>query len=238
VNCGSHIFLGALFTLALSWGGVILAPQMQLGQEAPVSRRPPAPDYPAARPGLAQQGLRVYRSLGCAGCHTQQVRPNSADINRGWGPRRTVARDFLYDQPVFLGTLRIGPDLANLAGRKPEHFAIPWKFQNPTNQLTELTQHLYQRLYDPRQDSPDAIMPSYPYLFEAREFKSEHLPVLEAGLTIKLNTKRPMPQQVTPKPVAQALAAYLLSLRAEVSLFEAPLPPAGRRKPAATGKAQ
>jgi len=29
--------------------------------------------YPVARPGLAQQGLQVYRANGCACCHSQQV---------------------------------------------------------------------------------------------------------------------------------------------------------------------
>jgi hypothetical protein len=35
-----------------------------------------------------------------------------ADLARGWGRRRTVARDYLRDQPVMLGTVRFGPDLA------------------------------------------------------------------------------------------------------------------------------
>ena len=34
------------------------------------------------------------------------------DIARGWGLRHSVAEDFLYDNVVQLGSLRIGPDLA------------------------------------------------------------------------------------------------------------------------------
>ncbi len=43
-----------------------------------------------------------------------------SDIGRGWGGgakpaqgRRTVARDYIYDDPVVLGVARNGPDLAN-----------------------------------------------------------------------------------------------------------------------------
>ena len=35
-----------------------------------------------------------------------------ADISRGWGLRHSVAEDFLYDDLVQLGSLRVGPDLA------------------------------------------------------------------------------------------------------------------------------
>ena len=40
-----------------------------------------------------------------------------ADISRGWGVRRSVAADFLYDSPVQLGAQRIGPDLADVGAR-------------------------------------------------------------------------------------------------------------------------
>jgi hypothetical protein len=34
--------------------------------------------------------------------------PTGADISRGWGVRRSVAADFLYDSPVQLGSQRAG----------------------------------------------------------------------------------------------------------------------------------
>jgi hypothetical protein len=37
------------------------------------------------------------------------------DIARGWGLRGSVAEDYLYDNPVQLGSLRAGPDLADEA---------------------------------------------------------------------------------------------------------------------------
>jgi cytochrome c oxidase cbb3-type subunit II len=42
--------------------------------------------------------------------------PTGADIPR-WGVRRSVAADFLYDSPVQLGSVRVGPDLANVGAR-------------------------------------------------------------------------------------------------------------------------
>ena len=46
--------------------------------------------------------------------------PAGADLEHGWGVRRSVAEDFLYDDPVQLGSLRAGPDLANIGLRSPD----------------------------------------------------------------------------------------------------------------------
>ncbi len=218
MNHGPFIFLAAFVTMAVSWCGMILVPQLQLGRQMPVAQAMPNPDYPVARPGLAQQGLQVYRSLGCAECHTQQVRPESADTYRGWGKRRTVAQDFLYDQPVLVGALRLGPDLANLATRDSLDFAVPWKFAT-TNHLAELEQLLYRHLYNPRATAPGSTMPSYRYLFDELPLKAG-----EARLPNAVDIAGAAPgRQIVPKREAQALVAYLLSLRADISLFEAPI---------------
>ena len=42
------------------------------------------------------------------------------DIERGWGKRRSVAEDYLFDSPVMLGSRRVGPDLANVGIRQPD----------------------------------------------------------------------------------------------------------------------
>src|SRR5438093_13621781 len=67
------VFLAAFLALSASWGGFVLAPQIQLGRAA--QTKPLGSDslYPSARPGLAAQGAQVYRSLGCVYCHSQQV---------------------------------------------------------------------------------------------------------------------------------------------------------------------
>ena len=74
MNQGPVIFLGVFFALVLSWFGLILQPQLQLGGAQPAADLyNPEATHPVARTGLAQRGLEVYRSLGCATCHTQQI---------------------------------------------------------------------------------------------------------------------------------------------------------------------
>ena len=78
------------------------------------------------------------------------------DMARGWGRRRTVAEDFLFDYPVMLGSQRIGPDLADVGARLPD---ANW--------------HL-AHLYAPRSKSDGSTMPPYRFLFEKRRNNHEH----------------------------------------------------------------
>jgi cytochrome c oxidase cbb3-type subunit 2 len=57
----------------------------------------------------------------------QQVRADYAgsDIERGWGTRRSAPRDYIFDRPVLIGRMRIGPDLANVGKRAPVEEAEP-----------------------------------------------------------------------------------------------------------------
>lgn len=236
MNHGALIFLSAFLTLALSWAGLVMTPQLQLGRLEPVPQPAPLPDYPTPRPGLAQQGLQVYRALGCAECHTQQVRPEGADLERGWGLRRTVAQDFLADAPVLLGAVRVGPDLANVGLREPARFAAPWKFVTESNHVEELERRLYLHLYQPRQLVPASVMPSYAFLFERWPLR----PGQGADpLALAVETMAPgrWPEQIVPGPRARALVAYLTSLRAEAPVFEAPLPGAAEAAGAAATNA-
>ena len=74
MNHGPLIFLGVFFALALSWFGLVFEPQLQLGNAQQATNVVNTAElYPQRRPGLAKQGLEVYRSLGCASCHSQQV---------------------------------------------------------------------------------------------------------------------------------------------------------------------
>jgi cytochrome c oxidase cbb3-type subunit II len=99
MNYGPLIFFGVFLTLASSWCGLVLIPQIQFGRQQAVKIEETGETYPLPRPGLAQQGLEVYRANGCVYCHSQQVRASGygADLARNWGQRRTVARDYLYD---------------------------------------------------------------------------------------------------------------------------------------------
>jgi cytochrome c oxidase cbb3-type subunit II len=211
MNSGPLLFLGLFATMACSWTGFILAPQLQLGgltqTNTVVVGDAVSLTYPVAEPGEAHAGAEIYRANGCAACHTQMVRPLDlgSDIQRGWGQRRSLAEDYLFEQPVMLGSQRIGPDLANY-GRLMD-----------TNNNNEI----YKRLYNPRLITPGSVMPPYRFLFETR--KIGLFPSTSAFVP-------PGPDapadgyEIVPRPAARALAAYLLSLRQEGFLFESPPP--------------
>lgn len=293
---GPLVFLAAFFALSTSWFGFVLAPQIQLGRAQPETNSANTAElYPQGRPGLARQGLDVYRANGCVACHSQQVRQTGSvcdvilaeigtnpvavvhalqdanvglhDLNapglsaglpkpilenvsfdtaisvvnavkptggkadielvalgpdlmrgRGWGKRLSVAADYLYDSPVLLGSQRVGPDLANVGMRLPD---ANW--------------HLLH-LYAPASLVPGSLMPPYRFLFELRRI--EWRPSPDALQFPKGFVGAPEDgYEVVPKPEARALVAYLLSLGANVSLFEAPMtvpPPPSTNAPAAT----
>ena len=126
------------------------------------------------------------------------------DIRRGWGLRRSVAADFLYDNPVQLGNLRVGPDLANVGAR-----------------LADANWHL-QHLYAPG-IVKNSAMPSFKFLFEVRKVGST--PSADALLSLPKEFAPADGYEVVPKPEAKQLVAYLLSLRADAPLYEAPFTP-------------
>ncbi len=68
MNKAPWIFLGVLFTLSLSWWGMVYGPATQLGGLTPDNG-----DGTALKPrvGLAKQGEQVYRENGCYYCHTR-----------------------------------------------------------------------------------------------------------------------------------------------------------------------
>lgn len=208
MNHGPLLFLGAFFAMALSWFGMVLEPQVQFGRSQPVPAVGTGDLFPQARSGLAQQGADVYRSLGCVTCHSQQVQPKGlgSDLDRGWGMRRSVAVDYLFDLPVQPGNLRVGPDLANVGLRLP---STDW--------------HLLH-LYDPRltmEPGRKSVMPPYRFLFEKRKIGRQ--PSRDA-LNLPPELAPGGGWEIVPKPEAVALAAYLVSLRNEASLFEALIP--------------
>jgi cytochrome c oxidase cbb3-type subunit II len=197
------LFLGCFAAMAASFWGLLLVPQVTLGQKELAKIEDTGSYYPAQRTGSAQAGADVYRAQGCVECHTQQVRPKGvgSDFERGWGRRRTIAEDYLLDNPVQIGALRLGPDLTNIGRRQPN-----------------AAYHL-QHLYNPRLVVPDSIMPRYTYLFEVRKLAEGQRPSAAA-----LPVKSEPGYEVIPKPEAIALAAYLQSLNAEAPLFSAPFP--------------
>jgi cbb3-type cytochrome oxidase cytochrome c subunit len=295
MNRGPLIFLAAFFSLATSWSGYVLAPQLQIGRLQQTNSVPAGATYPLGRPGLARQGLEIYRANGCAYCHSQQVTqsgttcdvlltdpgtnppallsalqtltsnadlvavrqdsavlqnsvlrdtntsasslsplpktvmhglsrsaadaavksltatgakasvwiaPEGPDLARGWGQRRSVAEDYLFDNPVMLGSQRIGPDLANIGVRQPN---AQW--------------HLLH-LYLPTSEVKGSTMPPYRFLFAKRKIQRQRSP---DALALPPEGATDPGYEVVPTPEAHALVAYLLSLRADAPLFVAPL---------------
>lgn len=133
-----------------------------------------------------------------------------ADIARGWGVRRSVATDFLYDHPVQLGSLRVGPDLANVGAR----------LADPNWQLAHL--------YAPKMAMTNSVMPSFKFLFEVRKLGAA--PSADA-LNLRKEFAPAAGYEVVPKLEAKQLVAYLLSLRADAPLYEAPFSPVTTAKP-------
>ena len=71
----SPLFFIAIFgALALSFGALVLGSRRQFGQLDAYFDAGEGAAFPARAPGLAARGMLVYRELGCAACHTQQVR--------------------------------------------------------------------------------------------------------------------------------------------------------------------
>jgi hypothetical protein len=126
-----------------------------------------------------------------------QIVPLGPEVARGWGTRLSVAHDYLYDTPLMLGETRLGPDLTAVGLRRPD-------------KMWHLT-----HLYDPKLQVSGSIMPRYPFLFEKR--KRGSVPSPDA---LPINGD----EEIIPSEKAEALVAYLLSLRAQLPLFEAPGP--------------
>ncbi len=115
------LVLGIFGTLAFSWLGLAYVPNWQIGHLDPQSDEEGTDVYPLPKSGMAESGRKVYVANGCFYCHSEQVRADYAasDIDRKWGDRRSAPRDYIFDRPVLLGKMRVGPDLANIGKRAP-----------------------------------------------------------------------------------------------------------------------
>jgi cytochrome c oxidase cbb3-type subunit 2 len=142
--------------------------------------------------------------ITAAGGKTEiHIAATGPDIARGWGMRQSVAEDYLYDQPVQLGSLRAGPDLANAGVRADANWQL-------------------LHLYAPKSVVKGSTMPPFRYLFEVRKIGRESSP---DALKLPPEFAPPAGYEVVPKPEARELAAYLLSLRANAPLYSAPISP-------------
>ena len=121
------LVLGIFGTFAFSWLGLTVIPNWQIGNLNPQSDEEGTDIYPQPQSGMFERGAHVYAANGCIYCHSQQVRADYAadDIERKWGNRRSAPRDYIFEQPVFLGKMRMGQDIANIGARAPAEQASP-----------------------------------------------------------------------------------------------------------------
>jgi len=151
------------------------------------------------------QATSIADKITAAGGKSEtHIYTTGGDITRGWGIRHSVAADYLYDYPVQLGSLRVGPDLAAIGLRQPD---ANW--------------HLLH-LYEPQCKMPGSAMPSFKFLFEVRKINGSRS---SDALDLPKEFAPADGFEVVPKPEAKELVAYLLSLRADVPLYEAPFTP-------------
>lgn len=200
IKNGFLFFVGLLVAFIVGWGGIALGSHKQLGALAPYFDKGEETAFPARPPGVAARGQLVYADLGCAACHTQQVRrPDfGSDKARGWGERQSVARDYIFQIRPQLGSLRVGPDLTNLAGRKP---------------TAPVADDLYKLLY-----TGSANHPAYKFLFEERKIDGQ---LSENALALSGVQAPPAGRQIVSTERAQTLVAYLLSLNTPYEFPEA-----------------
>lgn len=88
-------------------------------------------------------GRDIYIREGCSVCHSQQIRPLIAEVER-YGPH-SRAGEFVYDRPFLWGSKRTGPDLHRVGGK----FSDAWHRVH---------------LINPREVVTESIMPAYPWL--------------------------------------------------------------------------
>lgn len=216
MNRSSYLLAGIIGSFALSVYALVIVPQRQLGSMQPQFQDDEGKIvdiYPIQNLGIVEAGRAVYASEGCVYCHSQQVRDEQygLDIERGWGVRRTVARDYLFDDPAFLGSSRIGPDLANVG-------SAGWR-NEPENEDPEhkpakrdAQWHLLH-LYNPRVIVKDSNMPSYRHLFKKQKIGSQRS---DDALDVPVEDG----YEIVPKPEATNLVGYLLSLNRSHPLKE------------------
>lgn len=210
MNRSLPLFSWIIISFALSCYALVILPQQQIGGLQPqfADDEGKITDiYPVENRGVVEKGRQVYQSEGCLYCHSQQIRDvqNGTDLERGWGERRTVPRDYIFEQPPFLGSTRLGPDLANVGSAKWRNEAI----DDPRKPAKRDAAWHLLHLYAPDTVITESNMPPYRYLFERRKISGQR-----SADALKLEGKNDPGEgyEIVPKPEAKALVGYLLSL--------------------------
>jgi len=198
--------IGIFLTLGIAWLAFVVGARKQYGDLVPSPQAleedgsiPADADiFPVELAGLAKQGAEEYASLGCVTCHTQQVRrvETGFDVERGWGKRPSVPRDYVLQDHVLLGNSRIGPDLANLGLRD---YSDEW---------------FHQHLFEPQSIIPSSLCPPSPFLYDEID-EPVHADI---EVTSELDVDKT--RYIRPSIRASRLVAYLQSLKQDYELPE------------------
>jgi cytochrome c oxidase cbb3-type subunit 2 len=206
----NNIFKFALYvflTLAFAWLAFFVGAKNQYGDLEPTSQYleenksiPKGADlFPKSMPGVAQLGAKEYLSLGCVTCHTQQVRTidSGFDVERGWGQRPSVPRDYILQKEVLLGHNRVGPDLANIGLRG---YTREW---------------LHKHLFNPQILAEGSICQPSPFLYDVSNENS--IGAINADNNADDNASTFF---IKPSIRANRIVSYLESLKQDYELPE------------------
>lgn len=149
---------------------------------------------------LELMGRDIYIREGCSTCHSQQVRPLLAEVER-YGPY-SRSGEFAYDRPFLWGSKRTGPDLHRVGGK----YSDEW-------------QRLH--LLNPRSVVPESIMPAYPWLAkrpanERGEVRARLLGLRKLGHPYDDATIEGAEAALADKTELDAIVAYLQKLGTSV----------------------
>ncbi len=137
------------------------------------------------------EGRNIYQREGCVNCHSQMVRPLTADVVR-YGDYTKAGEEF-YERPFLWGSKRTGPDLARTGGRYSDEWQI-------------------MHLKKPQTFFPKSNMPSYAFLDRPAD-------AVDAEKSMKA-LSYPYTQedidQVANSTELEALTAYLQSLGSDI----------------------
>lgn len=126
------IVFGAIFVFLAVVSVVVFVPTLVWNPEPTLVAHPYTPEQ--------KRGRELFYSNGCNYCHTQYVRASDTAM----GPV-SEAGNYVYDNPLILGSERTGPDLSYLGRKRSEAWEIA-------------------HLKNPREFSPMSIMPSFDFL--------------------------------------------------------------------------
>ena len=140
-------------------------------------------------------GRDVYIREGCVGCHSQQIRMLSSEVQR-YGPY-SLAGEGVYDHPFLWGSKRTGPDLARVGQR----YSDEWH-------------RLHLR--DPRLLVRESNMPAYPWLqynsVEGENVQARMRALRRLGVPYTDEQIDTAPEQLKGKTEEDAIVAYLQGL--------------------------